>query len=142
MRNIKIETLVEESSMKNFLGNILPRILPEGICFNQNCFIRTHEGKQHLKKEIPNKIRAYRHSRIPVKVIIIQDQDSDDCKILKARLKQLVDDSGPIPNLIRIACRELEAWYLGDLEAIQMIYPHFKGNYYHLIRGIQFFLEN
>ena len=58
MRNIKIETLVEESSMKNFLGNILPRILPEGICFNKNCFIRTHEGKQHLKKEIPNKIRA------------------------------------------------------------------------------------
>lgn len=116
--------------MKNFLGNILPQILPDGIFLNRNCFIRPHEGKQHLKKEIPKKIRAYKHSKIPIKVVIIHDQDTADCKILKSGLKQLVDESGPIPNLLRIACRELEAWYLGDMEAVERVYPRFKAEHY------------
>ena len=32
------------------------------------------------------------------------------------------------PTLIRIACRELEAWYLGDMDAIQKVYPSFKAD--------------
>ncbi len=30
------------------------------------------------------------------------------------------------PNLVRIACRELENWYLGDMNAIEAVYPNFK----------------
>jgi len=130
MNNIQVEILVEESSMKHFLINILPLILPDGICLNRNCFIRQHEGKQHLKKEIPKKVRAYKHYGTPVKVIIIHDQDSADCKVLKADLTKLVNDSGPLPHLIRIACRELEAWYLGDMDAIEQVYPKFKAARY------------
>jgi len=130
MKQIQVEILVEEPSMKHFLGNILPLILPEGIYLNRNCFIRPHEGKQHLRKEIPKKIKAYKRSRIPVKVVIIQDQDSSDCKLLKADLTHLVNVSGPLPHLIRIACRELEAWYLGDMDAIEHVYPKFKAEKY------------
>jgi hypothetical protein len=130
MKNLCIEILVEESSMKHFLENILPQILPDGINLNQNCFIRAHEGKQHLKKEIPKKIRAYKHLKTPVKVVIIQDQDSSDCKVLKAELTQMVNNSGPLPHLVRIACRELESWYIGDMGAIERVYPKFKAEKY------------
>ncbi len=130
MKNIRVEILVEEPSMKHFLENILPGLLPDGIILKQNCFIRQHEGKQHLQKEIPKKVKASKKSTIPVKIIVIHDQDSSDCIRLKAELKQSIDNAGPIPNLIRIACREPEAWYLGDMDAIQMAYPRFKADHY------------
>jgi hypothetical protein len=130
MRNVVVEILVEELSMKNFLTVLLPRILPNGYRLNENCFIRAHEGKQDLQKSIPRKIRAFNQSKIPYKVIVLHDQDSADCRVLKQKLKQLVLDNAPIPMLIRIVCRELEAWYLGDMEAISKVYPAFKVDKY------------
>ena len=47
-----VEILVEEHSMENFLKELLPTILPAGYRLDINCFIRVHEGKQHLKKGI------------------------------------------------------------------------------------------
>lgn len=130
MKNELIEILVEESSMKNFLYGILPKILPEGYQLNGNCFIREHEGKQDLKKSIPKKVKAYQHYSIPVKVIIIHDKDSSDCRVLKIGLEELVNTNSNIPSLIRIACQELEAWYLGDMDAIENVYPQFKADRY------------
>jgi hypothetical protein len=130
MREEIIEILVEELSMKNFLSGILPKILPDGFHLNDNCFIREHEGKQHLKKSIPKKVKAYQNSSRPVKVIVIQDQDSSNCSKLKLELQNLVDSNSTIPCLIRIACRELESWYLGDLDALEKVYPQFKANKY------------
>lgn len=126
MNTIQIEILVEEPSMEAFLRGILPTILPEGIALDENCFIRAHEGKSHLQKEIPKKVKAYQHFNTPVKVIVIQDQDSNDCKALKQKLSQMVSENSPLPYLVRIACRELEAWYLGDMDAISKVYPSFK----------------
>lgn len=130
MRNLQVEILVEEPSMKHFLEGILPTLLPDDVILYSNCFIRVHEGKQHLQKEIPKKIRAYCHIRKPVKVIIIQDQDTADCVELKRKLVRLVDESGSLPHLIRIACRELEAWYLGDMDAIERVYPGFRADHF------------
>lgn len=130
MKGNLIEILVEEPSMKNFLCGILPKILPEGYELNTNCFIRDHQGKQDLKRSIPIKMRAFKHSKTPVKVIIIHDQDSSDCKLLKSELRKLTNQIPEIPALIRIACRELEAWYLGDMDALEAIYPQFKANRY------------
>ncbi len=90
MRNEQIEILVEEPSMKNFLELILPKILPSDFILNENCFIRVHEGKQHLLKSIPQKIRAYNHWHMPVKVIIVHDKDSNNCIELKQKIKSLV----------------------------------------------------
>lgn len=130
MRNLQVEILIEEPSMKHFLEGILPSILPDDIILYSNCFIRVHEGKQHLQKEIPKKIKAYLHVRRLIKVIIIQDQDTSDCIELKRKLQRLIDESGSLPNLIRIACRELEAWYLGDMDAIEQVYPRFKADHF------------
>ena len=116
--------------MKHFLEGILSSVLPADIVLYSNCFIRVHEGKQHLQKEIPKKIKAYGHIRIPTKVIIIQDQDTANCIDLKQKLHRLVEESGSLPHLIRIACRELEAWYLGDMDAIEQVYPRFKADHF------------
>ena len=130
MRNELVEFLVEEPSMKNFLNVILPKILPEGYHLNNNCFIRDHQGKTHLQKEIPIKVRAYQFYSVPVKVIIIHDQHSSECKELKITLEELVNINSNLPFLVRIVCRELEAWYLGDMEAIEKAYPNFKASRY------------
>jgi hypothetical protein len=53
----------------------------------------------------------------PAHFIIVHDQDKSDCVELKNRLQEKADSvkSGVI---VRIACRELEAWHLGDIEAV------------------------
>ncbi len=126
MREEWIEILTEEPSMENFLRAILPKILPEGYVLDQNCFIRPHEGKSDLKRSIPRKVKSYPSFPWPVKLIIIHDQDSNDCKRLKRELTKLAKGKGQTPFLIRIACRELENWYLGDLVAVEKVYPKMK----------------
>ena len=114
--------------MENFLRVLLPNILPAGYQLDVNCFIRAHEGKKHLQKEIPKKVKAYRHIRKPCQVIVIQDQNSSDCKKLKSSLIKLITDNADIPFLVRIVCRELEAFYLGDMRAVEKVYPKFKAD--------------
>jgi hypothetical protein len=122
----QVEFLLEEPSMANALKIILPQILPKGFELGINCFLRPHQGKQDLKKSIPKKIKTFSKFYIPSKIIIVHDQDSNDCKILKSELAKLCGDNGNCPVLIRIACRELENWYLGDMAAINKIYSDFK----------------
>ncbi|MCF8370702.1 MAG: DUF4276 family protein [Bacteroidales bacterium] len=125
-----IEILAEEPSMENFLRVILPVILPEDYQLDVNCFIHPHEGKNHLKKSIPRKLRAYQRSGYPVKVLIIHDQDSNDCLRLKNEFDVICQSNITIPYLIRIACRELENWYLGDFQSIEKVYPEIKASKY------------
>lgn len=125
-RKEQIEFLLEEPSMANALKVILPQILPEGFRLDVNCFLRPHQGKQDLQKSIPKKIKTFSKFHIPSKVIIVHDQDSNDCKELKSNLLRLCADNGNCPVLVRIACRELENWYLGDMDAINKVYPTFK----------------
>lgn len=130
----QIEFLVEEPSMAEILRAILPRVLPEGWKLNSNCFIRTHEGKQDLQRSIPRKIRAMK--RIPggVGFVIIQDQDSNDCRELKNRLVALcnsaLSEGESVSYCVRIVCRELEAWYLGDMQALEQVFPGFHASRY------------
>ncbi len=124
--NGQIEILTEEPSMENFLRQLLPILLPEEYQLDINCFIHPHEGKSHLRKSIPRKLQAYSRYRNPVRVLIIQDQDSSDCVTLKNELLSLCQSIVTIPIVVRIACRELENWYLGDLKAIEKLYPETK----------------
>jgi hypothetical protein len=122
----RIEILVEEPSMEAVLKELLPKILPAPWELGVNCFIRSHEGKSDLKKSIPKKMKVFSHFYEPTGIVILHDQDSADCKKLKQDLLKLCTDNGNCPVLIRIICRELEAWYIGDFEAVQAAYPKFK----------------
>ena len=122
-----IEILTEEPSMEYFLRGILPNVLPNDYKIDVNCFIRAHRGKSDLKKSIPKKMQAYSKYGYPVKVLIIHDQDSNDCKNLKDELTTLCGITS-IPFFVRIACKELENWYFGQLDAIEKVFPETKAS--------------
>lgn len=107
--------LLEEASAKAMLESLLPRILHEKTRFRCIPF----EGKQDLEKQLMRKIRAYQNEQ--ARFIVLRDQDSHpDCQAVKGRLLELCEASGKSARcLVRIACRELEAFYLADLLAVE-----------------------
>lgn len=107
--------LLEEKSMKFFLDGVLDRILPSGVSY----ITVPHEGKSDLQKSIPKKLQGW--NTPDTKFVIVQDQDSNDCRTLKQELMSLCAGSGH-EVLVRIACHELEAWYFGDLGAVSQAY--------------------
>jgi hypothetical protein len=109
---MRLVFLLEERSMEAFLDELLPRILPKGVEFR----LIPHEGKSDLEKSIPRKLRRWREP--DVRFVIVRDQDNGDCHAIKKALATLCTKAGKPATLIRIACRELEAWFLGDLRGV------------------------
>lgn len=123
----RIEILVEEPSMKEFLTILLPKVIEKPWELNTNYFIRSFEGKNDLQKNIPSKVKYLSNwNHEPVGVVIMQDQDSSDCKILKQKLLDICSQNGNCPKLVRIICKELESWYIGDFDAVKKAYPKFN----------------
>lgn len=106
--------LLEEPSARAMLEGLLPRFLPPDIAVRYIVF----EGKQDLEKQLVRKIRAYRNTQ--ARFIVLRDQDSHpDCREIKANLARLCQEAGRADTLIRIACCELESFYLADLAAVE-----------------------
>ncbi|MBV6750657.1 DUF4276 family protein [Pseudomonas chlororaphis] len=107
--------LLEERSAKVMLESLLPRMLDERIEFKLIAF----EGKQDLEKRMTMRMQAYLNSE--ARFIVMRDQDSSpDCKVLKSKLVEKCKASGKGErSLVRIACRELETFYLADLLAVE-----------------------
>lgn len=58
-------------------------------------------------------------------VLILIDQDSNDCHTLKSKILLQIPDN--FENVvIRIVCKELENWYLGDLDSLATVYKGFN----------------
>ena len=111
-----MKTLVfflEEPSAKEMLDCLLPKILNQDTSYR--CIV--FQGKQDLEKSLPKRLRGWQH---PDSVfIIIRDQDSGDCRTIKQNLVSLCQQAGKANALVRIACHELESFYLGDLKAVE-----------------------
>lgn len=107
----KLVFLVEEYSTKVLLHGLLPRLHPE---LEFQCI--HHEGKQDLERSIPRKLRAWRAPGI--RFVVVRDNDGADCRAVKRSLLQLCAAGQRPDTLVRIACQELEAWYLGDPDAL------------------------
>jgi hypothetical protein len=106
---------LEEGSAKCMLEIIAPKIL-------NNVNIEIHyyvfQGKQDLEKQIKLKIQYW--GKPDTVFLVMRDKDSGDCKEIKKNLLQKIEDTGKIDNsLVRIACHELESFYLGDLLAVE-----------------------
>ena len=50
--------------------------------------------------------------------MVLRDNDGADCRKVKARLQDLCRRGGREDAVVRIACQELEAWYLGEPDAL------------------------
>jgi hypothetical protein len=107
--------LLEELSAKDLLQVLVPRLLgpaSERVC----CRYLTFEGKQDLERNIGPKIRGWRTP--DTKFVILRDQDSGDCRTVKERLVALIPEARRSHCVVRVACRELESWFLGDWHAV------------------------
>ena len=107
----RVVFLLEEASMRDLLNGLLPRLYPDltFLCL-------AHEGKSDLEKSIPRKLRAWREPG--VRFVVLRDNDGADCIHLKQRLMQSCRAAGRPDTVVRIACQELEAWYLGEPDAL------------------------
>jgi hypothetical protein len=110
--------LTEEESMSTFIEVLLPK-----LGFEKQCRVLPFNGKSDLKTNIRRKIIS---SAGDSKFIILIDQDTKDCLELKKELLDIAEKAVPanskIEYKIRIACQELESWYLGDLSAVDIAF--------------------
>ena len=123
---------VEEPSMEETLKIVVPRIIGNRDVPYK---IIEHGSKQKLLRDLPKRLAGYAR-RIPredLRILVLIDRDSDDCRRLKARLEniakenQLPTKSSPAPDgrfrvVNRIVVEELEAWFFGDVPALCRAY--------------------
>jgi len=115
--------LVEDYSMRKFLEGILPRLGFAAHHFE----IKHHNGKEdllaNLSKVIPTLSKRAAH------LIVLIDKDKQDCVQLKQKLQEKMAWCF-CQYTLRIACYELESWFLGDLDAIAHCSSKFKLDFF------------
>lgn len=121
----RIVFLLEEPSMKDLLEGLLPRLMP-GWVAGEHFLCVKHEGKSDLDRSIPRKLSAWQFPGD--RFIVVRDNDGADCAAVLARLKGLCAAAGRPDTLVRLACQELEAWYLGDLSAVASAFDQTKAD--------------
>ncbi len=125
-----IEFFLEEPSAEAFLQGMLQKLLPAGVTSSFIVF----QGKHDLLANLKPRLKAYRNW-IPddYKIVVLVDEDRQDCQQLKAKLEAAAKAAGLATKthpkqgsfvvLNRIAIEELEAWFFGDVAALAQAYP-------------------
>jgi hypothetical protein len=130
---VQLEVLVEEPSAKAALEIVLPKLLPGPTRFA----VRDFGSKYKLLKALSQRLAGYAR-RIDagedLRIVVLIDQDSDDCKALKRQLEQAAAErglatksrpgySGRFVVVNRIVVEELESWFIGDPNALRRAFP-------------------
>jgi len=135
------EILVEDSSGEKLLEQLLPRILgPDGDPHTWR--LHSYKGIGHIPRnlspnadptkrilldQLPRLLRGYGMTPGIDMVVIVLDVDKRDCATFLHELKMVAISCEPAPNtLFRLAIEEIEAWYLGDKDALLHAYPRAK----------------
>ena len=126
-----LELLVEELSAEAALKKLLPKVIGKETSFT----IHVYGGKRDLLTKLPARLRGYR-AWLPEdwRIVVLIDEDRQDCLILKARLEQIAAETRFVTKtsattgrrfqlVNRLAIEELEAWFFGDVEAMRQAYP-------------------
>lgn len=104
---------LEEPSAKAMLEGVLPRVLPPDIAVHYMVF----EGKQDLHKRLVMRMQYWQ--KPDSRFIVLRDQDNGDCRQVRKHLLEQCIQAGKPDALVRVACHELESFYLGDLRAVE-----------------------
>lgn len=136
-----IEVLVEDSSGAKLVETLLPAVigpfgephtwrihkfkgighLPKGLS------VKADPSKRVLLSQLPRVLAGNGRTPGIDATVVVLDSDRRDCKAFLTELKALVDNCHPAPNtLFRLAIEEMEAWYLGDRQALLKAYPKAK----------------
>jgi hypothetical protein len=124
-----IEFLVEEPSAEAALKNLMPKIVP-GVDIR----FRVFQCKQDLLSKLPRLLKGYKWIPADWRIVVLVDEDRQDCLELKSKLERAAVDAGFVTRtragggsafqvLNRISIEELEAWFFGDVEALHRAYP-------------------
>ena len=110
---IHLVFFLEGPSEREMLKGLVPRLLsgdtiPQYVVF---------EGKRDMERQLPRKLRGWR--RPDCRFVVLRDKDGADCLQVKSGLVEICRQAGKPDALVRIACHELESWYLGDLSAVE-----------------------
>lgn len=106
---------LEGRSEKEFLQILIPRLLNNYKEVNTKYV--TFQGKKDLESKLYHRLKGWLTPDSTFVVLV--DQDEENCQELKKRLHYKCRDIGQSNLIIRIACRELESWYFGDLAAVE-----------------------
>lgn len=104
---------VEGPSEIELLRALGTRLLPPEVEME----IKRFHGKQDLEANLVRLLRGWR--KPDSAFLILRDQDKGECRPAKEKLAALCRESGKSEWLVRIACRELESFFLGDLAAVE-----------------------
>jgi len=130
-----IEFLVEEPSAESALENLIPKMVGPAVSFK----IRPFQGKPNLLANLPARLKGY-SQWLPEdwRIVVLIDADNEDCRVLKDSLEHMAADVGLITKtaaggmrfqvLNRLAIEELEAWFIGDEDAMRAAYPRVEKN--------------
>jgi len=137
-----VEVLVEDSSGAALVDTLVSRIvgesegahtwrvhkykgvgrLPRGLKAGKNV---TH---RQLLEQLPRLLQGYGRTPGIDAVVVVVDTDRKDCRIFLKELRDLLATCEPVPRqtMFRLAVEEVEAWYMGDREAVLAAYPKAK----------------
>jgi hypothetical protein len=131
-KNVHLEFLVEDYSTREALSKLLPKMLLSETTFEIHAF----RGKLDLLSKLPSRLQGYRQwaQGGDLKLVVLLDRDSEDCKALKENLEAIAHQAGlitkaqaktnqPFQVINRLMIEELEAWFFGDIEALTTAYP-------------------
>jgi len=105
---------VEGKSDKEMLKGIIPRLT--GLK-NDRIEIYDLRGKPSLLARVGDLLRGYETSENVF--LVMCDKDREDCMSLKKEIQRAVGKHKAERTRVRIACHELESFYLGDLQAVE-----------------------
>jgi hypothetical protein len=138
-----IEVLVEDSSGAKLVETLLPAVigpfgephswrihrykgighLPRGLS------VKADPSKRALLDQLPRLLAGYGKTAGIDAVVVVLDSDRRNCKDFLAELNGLLGHCNPAPNtLFRLAIEEIEAWYLGDRQALLAAYPRARAD--------------
>ena len=89
-------------------------------------------GKQRMLGQLRGRFYTLARARYADRVIVVIDQDTEDCEQLKRRIYEDAVSAGLVYRnqptsesvlRIRIAMTELESWFIGDPSAVRAAYP-------------------
>ena len=136
-----IEILVEDSSGSKLVEAVLPNVVgPQGEPHTWR--VHSYKGigrlpaglsatsdpeKRALLNRLPQLLRGYGKTPSVDAVVVVLDNDRRDCNDFLHELRNVLKNCNPAPTtLFRLAIEEMEAWFLGDKQALLAAYPKAK----------------
>lgn len=136
-----IEILIEDNSGQRLLEILLPKVLGDNGDVHTwrlhsyrgigripgKLSSKSDPSKRILLENLPRILRGYGKSSGVDAIVVVLDNDSRNCKKFLGELHKVRSACGKLPpTLFRLAIEEMEAWYLGDREALLKAYPRIR----------------